>query len=138
MTLDGFHRADGAPPAGLCHPAGMRRPVVVFLYLAILVGESMWNAIVPLLPAFSERFALSKVEAGVLLASTSLAILIVSIPAGVLGERFGVRRLTLLAIVLMAVADLGQGLAGSSPRCSPRAPCSGSASASSGRPAWRG
>src|SRR5438105_12448986 len=91
----------------------MRRPVVAFLYLAILAGEAMWNAIVPLLPAFSERFSLSKVEAGVLLASTSLAILVVSIPAGVMGERFGARRLTLLAVALMAIADLGQGLAGS-------------------------
>src|SRR5439155_1753297 len=76
-------------------------------------GELMWNAIVPLVPAFSQRFGFSKLEGGELLASTSVAILLVSIPAGMLSERYGERRLTLVAMAVMAAADLGQGLAGS-------------------------
>ena len=91
----------------------VRRPLVVLLFLAIFAGELMWHAIVPLVPAFSQRFGLTKLEGGVLLASTSVAILLVSIPAGMLSERFGVRRLTLVSLAVMAVADLGQGLAGS-------------------------
>ncbi len=93
----------------------MRRPAVVLLYLVILAGETMWTAIVPLVPRFSDRFQLSAFEAGVLLASTSVAVLLVSIPAGMVGDRLGTRRLTLLALGVMVLADLGQGLAGSFP-----------------------
>lgn len=92
---------------------GVRRPLVVLLFLAIFAGELMWHAIVPLVPEFSHRFDLSKFQAGELLASTSVAILLVSVPAGMLSERFGVRRLTLISLATMAVADLGQGMAGS-------------------------
>ena len=91
----------------------VRRPVVVLLFLAIFAGELMWHAIIPLVPVFSHRFGLSKLQGGELLASTSVAILLVSIPAGMLSERYGVRRLTLLSLAVMAAADLGQGAAGS-------------------------
>ena len=90
----------------------MRRPVVLLLFAAVFVGEVMWSAIVPLVPAFAHRFALSPLQSGVLLASASVAILIVSIPAGMLGERLGARRVTLAAMAVLAVADAGQGLAG--------------------------
>jgi MFS family permease len=91
----------------------VRRPLVVLLFLAIFAGELMWHAIVPLVPEFSQRFGLTKLQGGELLASTSAAILLVSVPAGMLSERFGVRRLTLVSLAVMAVADLGQGMAGS-------------------------
>ncbi|HEY3763683.1 MAG TPA: MFS transporter [Gaiellales bacterium] len=90
----------------------MRRPVVLLLYTAVFAGEVMWSAIVPLVPVFAHRFALSPLQSGVLLASASVAILVVSIPAGMLGERMGVRRVTLAAMVVLAAADAGQGLAG--------------------------
>jgi MFS family permease len=90
----------------------VRRPVVLLLYCAVFVGEAMWSAIVPLVPAFAHRFALSPLQSGVLLASASVAILIVSIPAGMLGERLGARRVTLMAMAVLAVAEAGQGLAG--------------------------
>jgi predicted MFS family arabinose efflux permease len=90
----------------------MRRPVVLLLYLALFVGEVMWTAIVPLVPAFSQRFGLSAFQAGLLLASTSIAILLVSIPAGIVVDRLGARRMTIAAVAVMAVGDLGQGLAG--------------------------
>ncbi|MDX6496281.1 MAG: hypothetical protein QOE17_2267, partial [Gaiellales bacterium] len=85
----------------------------MLLFLAIFAGELMWHAIVPLVPEFSQRFGLTKLQGGELLASTSVAILLVSVPAGMLSERFGVRRLTLVSLAVMAVADLGQGMAGS-------------------------
>ena len=85
----------------------------MLLFLAIFAGELMWHAIVPLIPEFSQRFGLTKLQGGELLASTSVAILLVSVPAGMLSERFGVRRLTLVSLAVMAVADLGQGMAGS-------------------------
>ncbi len=90
----------------------MRRPVVLLLYTAVFVGEVMWSAIVPLVPAFAQRFSLSPLQSGVLLASASVAILVVSVPAGMIGERLGARRVTLAAMAVLALADAGQGLAG--------------------------
>jgi MFS family permease len=91
----------------------VRRPVVLLLYAAVFVGEAMWSAIVPLVPAFALRFSLSPLQSGLLLASASVAILVVSIPAGMAGDRLGMRRVTLAAMVVLAVSDAGQGLAGS-------------------------
>ncbi len=94
------------------HSARVRRPVVLLLFAAVFVGEAMWSAIVPLIPEFAHRFSLSPLESGFLLASASVAILVVSIPAGVVGERFGVRRVTLVALAVIALSDAGQGVAG--------------------------
>jgi len=79
----------------------------------VFVGEAMWSAIIPLVPEYAHRFALSPLESGFLLASASVAILIVSIPAGMVGDRFGVRRVTLVALALIALGDAGQGVASS-------------------------
>jgi predicted MFS family arabinose efflux permease len=91
----------------------LRKPVVPLLLLTIFAGEAMWNAMVPLVPEYSQRFDLSKLQAGILLGSGSVAILLVSIPAGLLGERIGVRRVTLASVAVIAVADAAQALAGS-------------------------
>jgi MFS family permease len=90
----------------------MRRSALL-LYLAIFAGEVVWTALVPLVPTYSQRYDLSKLESGTLLAAASLTILAVSIPASLLGDRFGPRRLTLWAMALMALSDLGTGLSGS-------------------------
>ena len=91
----------------------MRRWAAVILYLAIFLGEVVWNGFVPLVPQFAQRFALTKLDAGILLAITSATILVVSLPAASVCERFGPRRLTVLATAVMAAATLWQGLAGS-------------------------
>jgi predicted MFS family arabinose efflux permease len=71
----------------------------------------MWGAAAPLIPEWSQRLDLSSFEAGVLLASASLTIFAVSLPASWLGTRFGSRHVTLAAVGLLVVADAGQGLA---------------------------
>ncbi len=90
----------------------MRRSAFL-LYLGIFVGELVWTALVPLVPTYSQHYDLSKVQGGMLLAAASVTILAVSIPASVLGDRFGVRRMTLAAMALMALSDLATGLSGS-------------------------
>jgi predicted MFS family arabinose efflux permease len=89
----------------------VRRPVVLLLFAAVFVGEAMWSAIVPLVPEYAHRYELSPLQSGFLLASASVAILVVSIPAGVVGDRFGARRVTLVALAVMALGDAGQGVA---------------------------
>jgi predicted MFS family arabinose efflux permease len=83
----------------------------VSLYLLVALAELIHWAIVPLIPAFAARFSLSEVQSGALVASTGLATLVVSIPAGMLADRLGARRLTLWAGRSMAIAAFGQALA---------------------------
>jgi len=91
---------------------GVHRSALL-LYLGIFVGEVMWMALVPLVPTYSQHYDLSKLESGMLLAAASVTILAVSIPATMLADRFGARRLTLAAMLLMALSDLTTGLSGS-------------------------
>jgi predicted MFS family arabinose efflux permease len=87
--------------------------VPLLLLLTIFAGEAVWNAMVPLVPEYTQRFDLSTLQAGILLGSGSVAILLVSVPAGLLGERVGVRRATLASVMVIAVADAAQAAAGS-------------------------
>ncbi|MGN6791731.1 MAG: MFS transporter [Streptosporangiaceae bacterium] len=79
----------------------------------VLASAGTQFAVVPVLPDYARQFGLSGVEQGLVLGATGLASLAVSLPAGALADRFGARRLTLLAGALMAIAMLIQALAGS-------------------------
>ena len=69
-------------------------------------------ALVPVMPVYARRFGLSGFEQGMMLGATGLATLVVSVPAGALSDRFGPRRVTLAAGLLMAVATAAQALSG--------------------------
>jgi MFS family permease len=87
----------------------------VLIYGLVLASSSAQFAIVPIMPTYAHRFGLSGFEQGMVLGATGLATLAVSLPAGALSDRFGARRLTLWAGLLMAIAMLGQALAGGFP-----------------------
>jgi MFS family permease len=88
------------------------RPLIGAL---ILVSAAAQFALVPVMPVYARRLGLSGFEQGMVLGATGLATLVVSIPAGALSDRFGARRLTLAAGLLMAAATAAQALAGSFP-----------------------
>jgi MFS family permease len=67
------------------------------------------------MPVYAHRLGLSGFQQGLVLGATGLATLGVSVPAGTLSDRFGARRITLAAGLLMAAATFGQALAGSFP-----------------------
>ena len=90
----------------------MRRLAAGLIYLAIFAGEVLWNGFVPLVPELSQRYDLSKLQAGVLLSTTSATILLVSLPAAAVCERVGPRRMTVVATAVIAVSSLLQGIAG--------------------------
>ena len=95
-------------------------------------------AIVPTAPSFADRFDLSKVQVGALLASAGLATLLISLPIGLVSDRLGTRRLIRASAAVVAVSTLGQGLAFDFwSLLAARAP-SGSVSARSGPQGWRG
>ncbi len=88
----------------------MRRPFVLF-YALVFLDEVALFALVPLLPSYTRVYHLSDVRAGALLSAASFAIVIASLPAGRLSDRFGARRVTLVAGGLVAVSMLGEALA---------------------------
>jgi hypothetical protein len=81
------------------------RCLVFGLFLACGVAQS---AIVPLLPHLATRYALSDSETALLLAVPGLATLTVSVPAGVAADRYGARRVTLCAGLLLSVSCVAQ------------------------------
>jgi predicted MFS family arabinose efflux permease len=88
------------------------RRAELILYVLLIVGEVAWAAFVPLGPVFERRFDLSATQTGALLSAASVAILVVSLPAGVLADRFGARRLTVVGTVTMAAGMFAQAAPG--------------------------
>jgi MFS family permease len=88
----------------------MRRPYLLF-YVFVFLDEVALLSIVPLVPAYTRAYHLSDVSAGALLSASSLAIVVASMPAGRLSDRFGARIVTLAAGVIAAAAMLGSAVA---------------------------
>ena len=82
------------------------------MYGLILASAAAQFALVPVMPVYAHRLGLSGFQQGMVLGATGLATLAVSVPAGTLSDRFGARRITLAAGLLMAAATLAQALAG--------------------------
>src|ERR1700733_1615219 len=87
----------------------------LLMYGLILASAAAQFALVPVMPVYAHRFGLSGFQQGLVLGATGLATLAVSVPAGTLSDRFGARRITLAAGLLMALATLGQAFASSFP-----------------------
>jgi MFS transporter, DHA1 family, multidrug resistance protein len=71
----------------------------------------MHSALAPLGPVYAARLHLSGVQVGALFAAASVAMLVVTLPIGVVTDRLGARRLTLAAAALIALSALGQSVA---------------------------
>jgi MFS family permease len=87
------------------------RRLVVLVYALVFLAELLQAAIVPLLPSFTREFALSKVESGAVLAAAPFAMVVVSVPIGLLADRLGPRDLAAVAGGLLVVGALVQAFA---------------------------
>jgi MFS family permease len=87
------------------------RSTIGFLYGFHFLVAADSNAIVPLIPTYTSRFDLSVFEAGVLVGAPAVAMLVLSLPVGVLSDRFGPRVVTVAGSALLVVSALGQALA---------------------------
>ena len=94
--------------------AGGRR-FRLLIYGLILASAAAQFALVPVMPGYTRQFGLSGFQQGMVLGATGLAALAVSLPTGTLSDRFGARRITLAAGLLMAAATLAQAVAGGFP-----------------------
>lgn len=95
--------------------SGRARLFRFLIYGLVLASSGTQFAVVPVLPVYAHRLGLSGPQQGMLLGATGLAALAVSLPAGVLSDRLGARRLTLLAGWLMTIALFTQAVASSFP-----------------------
>jgi predicted MFS family arabinose efflux permease len=85
------------------------------LFVAIFVAELGWSGISPLLPSYEARYGLTDIATGLIVSLASVGILIVSLPASGLSNRFGVRKLTLWSLGVLTAGNLVVGLSKSYP-----------------------
>ena len=72
----------------------------------MFVDASLYLAVIPLLPHYVERFGLSTLGAGVVVAAYPVTVPLVSLGCIVLVPRVGAKRITLFSAGLMSVATV--------------------------------
>lgn len=80
-----------------------------------MVDTVLYAALAPLLPRYADELGLSKTGAGLLVAAYGTGVLLGALPAGIAAARFGPRRAVLAGLLLVAVASVAFGFAGSAP-----------------------
>jgi MFS family permease len=101
----------GAPTAAASVvPRNALLPRAIFFGI-VFVAAALQLSIGPLLPDYVHRFGLSALGAGAIVGAVGVTILGVALPAGHLADRFGARRLTIVAGSLLAIGALVQAAA---------------------------
>jgi MFS family permease len=85
--------------------AALTAPFVstVLISFLLILGVTI---VAPLLPVIVDEYGVSRAGAGMLLSSFAIGRLAFDIVAGVLGDRFGIRRVTLVACLLTITSSL--------------------------------
>ena len=81
-----------------------RSTLTPLLHALFFIAAATQSAIVPLLPRVGHAYGLTTASTGLLLAAPGLATLAISMPAGMVADRLGARRVTIVATVLMCAA----------------------------------
>jgi MFS family permease len=89
------------------------RRLLLLVCTITLADTMLYAALVPLLPHYADEFGLSKGQAGLLVGAFALGALIGAIPGGIAAARYGPRRAVVSGLMLMAVASVAFGFAGS-------------------------
>ncbi|HYY32555.1 MAG TPA: MFS transporter [Gaiellaceae bacterium] len=90
----------------------MRR-LLFLVCLVVFVETMLYSALVPLLPGYAHEFGLSKSAAGLLVGAYAAGAVLGALPGGIVAARYGPRRALLFALVLIGLASLAFGFAGS-------------------------
>ena len=72
----------------------------------MFVDAALYLAVIPLLPHYVERFGLSTLRAGVVVAAYPVSVPLVSLGCIVLVPRIGAKRITVFSAALMSVATV--------------------------------
>jgi len=86
----------------------------VLLALTVVNGIAE-SSLITLLPAIRSDLGLSPAQAGLALAASTLAMIVVAMPVGVVANRFGTRVPLVVASILIPLALVGQAFAASLP-----------------------
>jgi MFS family permease len=89
------------------------RRLLSLVCVLVLADTILYAALAPLLPHYADEFGLSKSQAGLLVGAYAAGALVGALPGGLAAARFGPRRTVLGGLVLMAVASIAFGFAGS-------------------------
>ena len=90
----------------------MRRRLLLLVSSIIFVDAMLFTALTPLVPGYADEFELSKVGAGLLVASFGAGALLGGIPGGIIAARFGPKHAVVGGLVLLAAASFAFALAG--------------------------
>jgi MFS family permease len=82
------------------------RRITVAVGLSMFVDAALYLAVIPLLPHYAERFDLSSLQAGAVVAAYPISVPIVSIGCIALVPRVGAKRITVVSAALMAVSTV--------------------------------
>lgn len=81
---------------------------LVFATLIVMTGVTL---VAPILPLYARQFGVSRTAAGALISAFALARLAFDLAGGVLGDRFGARRVTVAGCLLLSAASVLAALA---------------------------
>ena len=82
------------------------RRITLAVGLTMLVESTLYQAVVPLLPTYSDEFNLSKTGAGIVLAAYPLPTPVIGFVSGLLTPRIGGRRMALAGSILLTLSTL--------------------------------
>jgi MFS transporter, DHA1 family, solute carrier family 18 (vesicular amine transporter), member 1/2 len=91
------------------------RRITIAVGLTMLVESTLYQAVVPLLPTYADRFHLSKTGAGIVLAAYPLPTPIIGLLSGFMTPRIGGRRMALAGSALLTVSTLAFAFAPNAP-----------------------
>lgn len=80
------------------------------MFVLLAVVEALTVGISPLLPAYQSRLSVTGFAVSALLASTSLALLLAGLPAGLLADRLGLRRVTIIAAAVLCLGAFAEAI----------------------------
>jgi MFS family permease len=89
------------------------RRLLSLVCVLVLADTILYAALAPLLPHYADEFGLSKGQAGLLVGAYAAGAFVAALPGGLAAARFGPRRAVLAGLVLMTVASIAFGFAGS-------------------------
>ena len=80
------------------------RRITLAVGLSMFVDAALYLAVIPLLPHYVDRFGLSSLQAGAVVAAYPISVPIVSIGCIALVPRFGAKRISVVSAALMTVS----------------------------------